>query len=145
MRDDLVFDIDDARGAVGGVALGADALIPVVVGRGGILGLHGFQPGIFAGRLIEVAVNADEALGGGHDFPDAGRARGRVRGHPFIVGWRRAWGGAAGRARSQARHRYQLATNETASTVPALEYDVRLGQILRRYGRDLGRRMNVSA
>src|ERR1019366_8229039 len=32
--DDLVFDIDDASRAVGGVGLRADALVPVVVGRG---------------------------------------------------------------------------------------------------------------
>ena len=32
--DDLIFAVHDARRAVGGVALRADALVPVVVGRG---------------------------------------------------------------------------------------------------------------
>src|SRR6185437_11321226 len=58
---DLVFVVDDAGGAVGGVALGADALVPVMIGSGGILRLHSFKPGVFAGRLVEVAVNADIA------------------------------------------------------------------------------------
>ena len=60
--DDLVFDVLDARGAVGGVALGGDAVVPVVVGRGGVLDLDGFEPWIFAGRLVEVAVDADVAV-----------------------------------------------------------------------------------
>jgi hypothetical protein len=65
--DDLVLLVGDAGGAVGGVALGGDAVVPVVVGRGGVLDLYCFEPGVFAGRLVEVAVNADEAgrLGGG--------------------------------------------------------------------------------
>ena len=59
--------VGDARGAVGGVTLGGDALVPVVIGGGGVLDLDGFEPGIFAGRLVEVAVDADvaRASGGG--------------------------------------------------------------------------------
>ena len=64
---DLVFDVDDAGGTVGGVALGADALVPVVVGSGRVLGFDGFQPGIFARGLVEVAMNADESFCGGHE------------------------------------------------------------------------------
>ena len=64
--DDLVAGVGDARGAIGGVALGGDALVPVVVGGGGLLKLDGFEPGVFAGRLVEVAVDADKAgVGGG--------------------------------------------------------------------------------
>ena len=59
--DDLVFVVGDAGGAVGGVALGGDAVVPVVVGGGGVLDFDGFEPGVFAGRLVEVAVDADEA------------------------------------------------------------------------------------
>ena len=65
--DDLVFVVDDAGGAVGGVALGADALVPVVIGGGGVLGLDRLQPWILARRLVKVAMNADEALGSGHE------------------------------------------------------------------------------
>ena len=63
--DDLVLLVRDAGGAVGGVALGGDALVPVVVGRGGVLDFDGFEPGVFARGLVEVAVDADEALGRG--------------------------------------------------------------------------------
>jgi hypothetical protein len=60
--DDLLLLVDDAGGAVGGVTLGGDALVPVVVGGGGVLELDGFEPGVLARRLVEVAVDADVAL-----------------------------------------------------------------------------------
>ena len=63
--DDLVLLVGDARGAVGGVALGGDALVPVVIGRGGVLDLDGLEPGVLARRLVEVAVDADVARGSG--------------------------------------------------------------------------------
>jgi len=53
----------DAGGAVGGVALGGDALVPVVVGGGGVLDLDGFEPGVFARGLVEVSVDAEVARG----------------------------------------------------------------------------------
>ena len=53
----------NAGGAVGGVALGGDALVPVVIGGGGVLDFDGFEPGILARRLVEVAVDADVARG----------------------------------------------------------------------------------
>ena len=61
MRDDLVLVVHDAGGAVGGVALGADALVPVVIGSGGVLRLDRFEPGILARRLVKMPMNADEA------------------------------------------------------------------------------------
>ena len=61
--DDLVLAVGDAGGAVGGVTLGGDALVPVVVGRGGVLDLDGFEPGVLARRLVEVAVHADVTVG----------------------------------------------------------------------------------
>ena len=64
MRTIWLLVVDDAGGAVGGVALGGDALVPVVVGRGGVLQLDGFEPGVFARRLVEVAVDADVAAVG---------------------------------------------------------------------------------
>ena len=67
MRDDLVLVVDDAGRAVGGIALSTDALVPVVVGGGGVLDFDCFQPWIFARRLVKVAMNADESLGGGHE------------------------------------------------------------------------------
>ena len=63
--DDLVLLVGDAGGSVGGVTLGGDALVPVVIGGGGVLDLDGFEPGVFARGLVEVAVDADEALGRG--------------------------------------------------------------------------------
>ena len=63
--NDFVLAVGDARGAVGRVALGGDALVPVVLGRGGVLHLDGFEPGILARRLVEVAVHADVAVGWG--------------------------------------------------------------------------------
>ena len=65
--DDLVLLVGDAGGAVGGVTLGGDAVVPVVIGRGGVLGFDGLEPGVLARRLVEVTVDADEArrLGGG--------------------------------------------------------------------------------
>ena len=63
--DDFVFLIGDAGGPVGGVALGGDAVVPVVIGGGGVLDFDGFEPGVFAGGLVEVAVDADEARGFG--------------------------------------------------------------------------------
>ena len=59
--DDLVFFVGDARRSVGCVALGCDAVVPVVVGGGGVLDLDGFEPGVFARGLVEVAMDADEA------------------------------------------------------------------------------------
>ncbi|XWK51065.1 hypothetical protein RBB78_04585 [Tunturiibacter empetritectus] len=59
--DDFVLLVGDAGGPVGGVALGGDAVVPVVIGGGGVLDFDGFEPGVLAGRLVEVAVDADEA------------------------------------------------------------------------------------
>ena len=56
---DAVLGIHDARGGVGGVAFRVYALVPVVIRISGILQLNGFQPWVFAGRLIEVPVYAD--------------------------------------------------------------------------------------
>ncbi len=65
--DDFVFFIGDAGGAVRGVTLGGDAVVPVVVRGGGVLDLDGFEPGVLAWGLVEMAVDADEArsFGGG--------------------------------------------------------------------------------
>ena len=82
--DDLVLAVGDARGAVGGVALGGDALVPVVVGRGGVLHFDGFEPGILAGRLVEVAVDADVML----RF-DRGVGLAGSRHISFIIYWKR--------------------------------------------------------
>ena len=58
---DTVLRVDPAGGRVGRVALGGDARVPVVIGRGGVLRLDALEPGVLAGRLIEVAVNRDES------------------------------------------------------------------------------------
>ena len=54
--------VQNPRGAVGRVAFRGDALVPIVVGSGGILKLDRFQPRILARWLIEVAVNAKIAV-----------------------------------------------------------------------------------
>ena len=51
--------VQDARGGVGGVALGGDPLVPVVVGVSGILDFHRFQPGILPRWLVEMTVDTD--------------------------------------------------------------------------------------
>jgi hypothetical protein len=62
--DDPALAVQDARSGVGGVALGVYPFVPVMIGIGRILHFHFFQPGIFPGRLVEVAVNADESFHG---------------------------------------------------------------------------------
>ena len=58
--EDAIIGPDAPRGGVRRVALGGHALVPVVprVGRG--LGLDRLEPGVLAGRLVEVAVDGDE-------------------------------------------------------------------------------------
>ena len=56
---DPALGVEDARHGIGRIALGGDALVPVVVGVGGILQLDGFEPGILPRRLIEMTMNAD--------------------------------------------------------------------------------------
>ena len=52
--------------AVGAIALGGDAGIPVVKGGGAGLHFDLFDPGIFPGRLIKMAV--DDHISLGRDF-----------------------------------------------------------------------------
>ena len=47
---------EDAGSDHGPIALFLDSFVPVVVGRGGELGFHRFQPGVVPGRLVEMAV-----------------------------------------------------------------------------------------
>ena len=58
----MVVTVHDPRGAVGGVTLRSDALVPVVIGGGGVFGFDGFEPGVFSWGLVEMAVNADVAF-----------------------------------------------------------------------------------
>ena len=57
--DDPAALVEDPRAGIGRVALACDPLVPVVKGRGRVLDLDGVKPGVLAGRLIKVAVNAD--------------------------------------------------------------------------------------
>ena len=50
--------IEDAGSCIWGVTLCSYFCIPIVVRIGGILQLNLLQPGVFAGRLIEMPVNA---------------------------------------------------------------------------------------
>src|SRR5215469_7915117 len=54
--------IENARGAIREIALPGDALVPVVIRGGGILGLNCFQPGIFARGLVKMTMNAGETF-----------------------------------------------------------------------------------
>jgi hypothetical protein len=56
--DDAILCVQNARSAVGRVALGGDAFIPIVVGISGILLFDSFQPCVLARRLIKMTVNA---------------------------------------------------------------------------------------
>ena len=81
--DDFVRLVGDAGGAVGGVALGGNALVPVVVGRGGVLHFDGFEPRVFARRLIKMAVDADVML-----RLDVGVGCAGFRHISFIIYWK---------------------------------------------------------
>ncbi len=61
--DDLVFRVHDPRCPVRRIAFGGDALVPIVIRRSGILGLHRLQPGVLARRLVKMSVNGDETFG----------------------------------------------------------------------------------
>jgi hypothetical protein len=54
---DAAVGVADAREGVRAVALGVDALVPIVEGRGARLALDQLRPGVLARRLVEVAVN----------------------------------------------------------------------------------------
>ena len=58
MRVMRLSEVKNAGGGVGRVTLRVDALVPVVIGVGGILQLDDFEPGILAGRLIKMTMNA---------------------------------------------------------------------------------------
>ena len=77
---DPVARVHAARGRVRRVALRGDARVPVVVGGGGVLGLDALEPGTLAGRLVEVAVDRDEA-GMAHG---SGKRLALVRGHASL-------------------------------------------------------------
>ena len=59
--EDAIGVVHAARGRVGRVAFRRDALVPVVERRRRVLDLDGLEPGILAGRLVEVPVDGDEA------------------------------------------------------------------------------------
>ncbi len=62
IQDPPLAVVDAGRG-VGAVALGGDAGIPVVVGSGAGLHFDLFDPGIFPGRLIKMAMDDHVSLG----------------------------------------------------------------------------------
>jgi hypothetical protein len=57
-----LFRIKDARSGIACVTFCIDPFIPIVVGIGRILEFHAFQPGIFPGRLVKMAVNTNVSL-----------------------------------------------------------------------------------
>ena len=68
---EVVDDVEDALvlanpsgGRVGRVALPCDPLVPVVIGRRRVLDLDRFKPRVLARRLVEMAVDRNEAFAG---------------------------------------------------------------------------------
>ena len=61
-RHDHAVVVDDPGEGVGPVALGLDALVPVVERRGRRLDRHLLGPGVLAGRLVEVPVDREVEL-----------------------------------------------------------------------------------
>jgi hypothetical protein len=57
--DDILFFIEDPGRGVGGITLGRNTLIPVMIGISGILDLDLSEPGVFPGGLIKMTVDAD--------------------------------------------------------------------------------------
>ncbi len=64
----VVDDVEDpvlrpleAGGAIGAVALRGDATVPVVEWLGAVLDLDGLDPRVLAGRLVEMAVKAEQS------------------------------------------------------------------------------------
>src|SRR6266404_387954 len=60
--DDLPLSVEDSSDRIRRVALGGDSLIPIVIWSSRVLYLDVFEPGVFARRLVEVAVDADKAI-----------------------------------------------------------------------------------
>ena len=55
--------VENARRRVGRVTLGTDALVPIVIGIGGVLKLDSFKGRILPRWLIEMSVNTDVSCG----------------------------------------------------------------------------------
>ncbi|SBW09156.1 hypothetical protein KL86DPRO_50084 [uncultured delta proteobacterium] len=72
---------DTVRPADGAVAFRDDTLVPMPHGRGGRLDEDAAEPGIFAGRLIKMAVDAKLAGKGGH-----GNSSKKVGGNTYRAG-----------------------------------------------------------
>jgi hypothetical protein len=53
--------IEEARPAVGRIALARDPLVPIVIRSRRVLNFDSLEPGILTRRLIEVAVDTDVA------------------------------------------------------------------------------------
>ncbi len=60
--DDAALAVQDPAHGIGGVALGRDPPVPVVVRVGRVLDLDRLQPRVLARRLVEVTVNAEIAF-----------------------------------------------------------------------------------
>ena len=61
--EDAVVLADAAGGRVGRVAFPCDPLVPVVIGRRRVLDFDRFKPRVLARRLVEMAVDGNEAVG----------------------------------------------------------------------------------
>src|SRR5579862_4574697 len=61
-RGDIAVAVEQAGCSVWRVTLRGDALVPIVIGIGGVLQFNRLERGVFARRLIEVAVNTYVAV-----------------------------------------------------------------------------------
>jgi hypothetical protein len=59
---DAAITVQIPCGCIGGITLGSDPFIPVMIGIGRILDLYGLKPGVFAGWLVKVAMYAEESF-----------------------------------------------------------------------------------
>ena len=89
---DPLLGVEQPRGPVRRVALRGHARVPIVVGPGGVLDLDLLEPRVLPGGLVEMPVDADEAVRWGHGGSIVFRAAPVWWAPPRGRGWRRAPG-----------------------------------------------------
>jgi hypothetical protein len=60
--EDPAVAIDHPSVGIGTITFKGNSLIPIVKRMGALFGFNGFEPGILAGRLVEVAMNRHKCI-----------------------------------------------------------------------------------